>query len=264
VTEAVWDDGLSGWFELAARHEGGHRVATWVPARPDLLDERGHMQLGAVTFAVDAAVGMSAGWTSVPDWVVTTDVDLRLFGPVTAGPVRAEATPVRRGRTQVLVEARAFDEGDGDRLVAAGSANHNMLPPDAGVMIDLLPVGEVHRQPPLPHATVPALREHFGLIERGPGVVETSMTDTTRNPWGILHGALHALLADHARRSIAPGDVTSMTVRFAGPVRVGPAVACAELVGERNGRAIIRAEVVDAGADNRLGSLTFFGVDLGA
>lgn len=258
----MWDDGLSGWFELAARHDGDHHVSTWVPTRPDLLDDAGHAQLGALTFAVDAAVGMSAGWSAMPGWIVTTDVDLRLFGPVAAGPMRAEATPLRRGRSQVLVEARVFDEGDDDRLVAAGSANHNILPAAAGVAIDVLPVGVVHRQPSLPHPT-PPLHEHFGLLTRAPGVVEAPMNGTTRNPWGILHGALHALLADHARRAIAPGHVESVTVRFAGPVRVGPAVARAQLVGvHADRRAVVRVEVVDAGADDRLGSLTFLGIDL--
>src|SRR5690606_17092266 len=94
-------DNLSSWFEIAARHEGDLRVTTWVPVRDDLLDAAGAMRVAALTFAVDSSVGMSAGFSSLPNWVVTTDIDLRIFADARVGPVRAEARTLRAGRTQV-------------------------------------------------------------------------------------------------------------------------------------------------------------------
>ena len=95
-------DDLATWFEIAARHDGDLRITTWVPVRDDLRGADGSMRLAALTFAVDSAVGMTAGFSSLPNWVVTTDIDLRIFADARVGPVRTEALTLRAGRTQVL------------------------------------------------------------------------------------------------------------------------------------------------------------------
>jgi acyl-coenzyme A thioesterase PaaI-like protein len=166
-----WDDGLSSFYAVAARHDGDHRVTTWIPVRGDLTDGHGRLRFAALAFGVDCAVGISAGWTSMPDWVVTTDLDLRILGPATVGPLRAQATPVRRGRGQVLIEARLVDEGAGDRPVAVATANHTILPADSGAPIAVMPVGFVHRQPG-PIEPVAPLPDHFGVRAIAPGVVD--------------------------------------------------------------------------------------------
>ena len=97
-------DNLSSWFEIAARHEGDLRITTWVPVRDDLRGADGALRLAALTFAVDSAVGMSAGFSALPNWVVTTDIDLRIFADARVGPVRTEAHTLRAGRSQVLAE----------------------------------------------------------------------------------------------------------------------------------------------------------------
>jgi acyl-coenzyme A thioesterase PaaI-like protein len=256
VTETPFDDGLSDWFELAARHDGDHRVTTWIPARPDLRDEHGRVRAAALVFAFDSAVGMSAGFAALPQWVVTSDLDARFLAPVTRGPVRAEAVPVRRGRNQVLVEARLFDEGAGGDLVAVATANHGVLTPGEGVAVDVLPPGEVHRQPSLGDGPLPALAERYGVVPSGPGAVELPLSAIARNPWGFLHGSLHVLLAEEAALAVAPGWISGVMVRFVSPVRTGPPRAEATVIGRRGHDTIVRVEVRDAGEGGRVGSLT--------
>jgi hypothetical protein len=73
-------DNLSSWFDLEARHEGDLRITTWIPVRPDLCGQDGALRLGALAFAVDSAVGMTAGFSALPNWVVTTAVPVATPG----------------------------------------------------------------------------------------------------------------------------------------------------------------------------------------
>jgi acyl-coenzyme A thioesterase PaaI-like protein len=67
---------------------------------------------------------------------------------------------------------------------------------------------------------------------------------------------VHALLAEEAARSLAPGVVQDAVVRFITAARVGPAQARAEIVGRADDRVVVRAEVRDLGAGDRVCSLT--------
>ena len=262
-------DNLSSWFEIAARHEGDLRITTWVPVRDDLRGADGALRLAALTFAVDSAVGMSAGFSALPNWVVTTDIDLRIFADARVGPVRTEAHTLRAGRSQVLAEARLYDEGQGDLLVGHATANHGALSPENGAPLELFPVGEILRQSSSHAGVRPQMSDTFGARVVEPGIVELDMVDNARNPWGILHGCLHTLLAEDAARSLVDGRITGVSIRFMAPVRVGPARAHATLLASSGGSAgsggpggsvTVRVEVRDPGAHDRLGSLALITV----
>lgn len=254
-------DNLSAWFDLSARHEGDLRVTTWVPVRDDLRGADGAVRLGALAFAVDSAVGMASGFSALPNWVVTTDIDLRLFADARVGPLRIEATPLRAGRTQVLAEARLHDEGQGDLLVGHATANHGVLTPENGAPLDVFPVGELMEQRSTWEGPRPAMGERFGARLAAPGVAELDLGEHARNPWGILHGALHSLLAEDAARSLVDGRITAFTVRFLAPVRVGPARATATVLAGHGPHVTVRVEVRDPGAGDRLGSLALVTIE---
>lgn len=254
-------DNLSSWFELSARHEGDLEITTWFPIRSDLCGPDGGLRLGAVAFAVDSAVGMSAGFSSLPNWVVTTDIDLRLFGEAKVGPLRTHGRTLRAGRSQVLAEAWITDVGQGDLLVGYATANHGSLTPENGAPLEVFPVGEVLQQESDWTGPRPPMDEWFGARVVGAGVAELEMVDNARNPWGILHGALHTLLAEEATRSLVDGRVVSATLRFMAPVRVGPAQATAKIIAGDGDRVTARVEVRDVGNDGRLGSLAVLTVD---
>lgn len=256
-------DNLSAWFDLSARHEGDLRITTWVPVREDVLGPGGAVRLGALAFAVDSAVGMTSGFSALPNWVVTTDIDLRLFAEARVGPIRIEAAPLRAGRTQVLAEARLYDEGQADLLVGHATANHGVLTPENGAPLDVFPVGELMLQRsswdgPGPR---PAMGERFGARLVGPGVAEMDLGEHARNPWGILHGALHSLLAEDAATSLVDGRITDFTIRFMAPVRVGPARATATVLAGHGPHVTVRVEVRDPGSGDRLGSLAMVTIE---
>jgi hypothetical protein len=144
----------------------------------------------------------------------------------------------------VLVEARVFDQGAADRLVAIGTANHAVLVPQGGAPMPEPTYGLVLRQgEPSEGTPRPDLAEHFG-VRRTPNGAVLDMDARTRNPWGILHGALYVLLAEEAAPS---WQLEDLDVRFVAPVRTGPAVASAELVdsGTEDRSAVLRVEVRD-------------------
>jgi acyl-coenzyme A thioesterase PaaI-like protein len=86
------------------------------------------------------------------------------------------------------------------------------------------------------------------------------MARHTFNPWGVMHGALHALLAEDATRSLVAGVVTNANVRFVAPVRAGPARATATIAGRHGEQTVVRAEVRDPGAGDRVCSLAMLTV----
>ena len=104
------------------------------------------------------------------------------------------------------------------------------------------------------------MSDTFGARVVGPGIVELDMVDNARNPWGILHGCLHTLLAEDAARSLVDGRITGVSIRFMAPVRVGPARAHATLLASSGGSVTVRVEVRDPGAHGRLGSLALITV----
>ncbi len=250
-------DNLSTWFDMAARHDGDMRISTWVAVRPDLCDADGAMRLAALAFAVDSAVGMSAGFSVLPKWVVTSDMDLRVFADARVGPLRTEARPLRVGRSQALAEAWLYDEGQGDLLIGHATANHGVLVPENGPPLAVSPVGVIQRQVDDWDTTVarPPMAVWFGARLVGPGVCEIDLAANVRNPWGILHGALHVLLVEEAARSLVDGRVTHMSERFMAPARVGPVRASATVLGGVGSLVTVRVEVRDADAENRLCSL---------
>jgi uncharacterized protein (TIGR00369 family) len=98
--------------------------------------------------------------------------------------------------------------------------------------------------------------EFFGIDARDDGAV-LPIADHVRNPWGILHGGAIAMLVDAAAAGVVGPDavVVDMVLHFLRPGRVGPAVARARVWGARPDGHLVRVEVVDAGADDRVMSL---------
>jgi acyl-coenzyme A thioesterase PaaI-like protein len=72
--------------------------------------------------------------------------------------------------------------------------------------------------------------ERAGCRSRATGVVEIPMRPDGLNAAGTLNGGLLALAVEEAALSAGTGrPLTSMGMRFVSPVRVGPAVATAEV-----------------------------------
>ena len=266
-----FDDGLTQYFELAARRASDETMSTWIELRPDLVDASGAALVAVIAYLVDSAVGMAAGFAALPQWVVTADIDLHLVARATAGPLRADSRVVRAGTRQVLAECTVYDEGAG-AVVATATANHSVLSPERAAPMSVPPPDEIFRhQPqspsgplsgeqgpsgPLSEEPRPPLLERYG-VRPAPGLAgaaELDITGPARNPWGILHGSLFALVVEAAIASAQPqARIDDLMVRFVAPARVGPARAQAT---NASGN-LWRIDVRDVGNDDRVCATSF-------
>jgi len=282
-----FDDGLTQYFELAARRASDETMSTWIELRPDLVDASGAALVGVLAYLVDSAVGMAAGFAALPQWVVTADIDLHLVARATVGPLRADSRVVRAGTRQVLADCTVHDEGSG-AVVASATANHSVLSPERAAPMSVPPPDVIFRHGPSgplsgdhgpsgplsgDHGpsgplsgdqgpsgpslvTRPPLLERYG-VRPVPGIMaaaELDITGPARNPWGILHGSLFALVAEAALASAQPGArIDDLIVRFVAPARIGPARAQASHLGGN----LWRVDVRDVGNDDRVCCTSF-------
>ena len=107
--------------------------------------------------------------------------------------------------------------------------------------------------PTLDPAVTPKLADFLGTRAVADDALAIDVTEQLRNPWGILHGGATAALVDLAARHATGGRATTDTVlHFLAPGRVGPVTARVATVGARADGTLVRVEVRDEGADDRL------------
>ena len=124
-----------------------------------------------------------------------------------------------------------------------------MPAPDERLTLDIAAQRRPGRPAPRgqPSLTVP-FAERAGCAVRAPGVAVLGHSEESLNASNTLNGGLIALACEEAALSLSPGTtLASLDLRYLQPVRVGPAVAEAEV---RHG--LGRIEVRDAGNENRL------------
>ena len=174
---------------------------------------------------------------------VTLDLDVHLFRPgPAAGTVTALARPVRAGRSVFVGEVEFADASGSTFGFATGAfmaAPDTTLTPPRPPRFDLPP-----RDVPL---SMP-LADRAGCKRQAPGVAVLPRSEDGLNAARTMHGGLIALAAEESVLSLAAGGtLSSLTVRYLQPVRVGPAVATST-VADRLGRVALR----DGGNDDRL------------
>jgi uncharacterized protein (TIGR00369 family) len=222
-----------------------------VLALDHLRGARGDVRVGALLTMADTVGGMCAGLAALPGWVVSTNLMLRTDPVRHVGPLALDGRVLRAGRTSVVIQVQIRDSGDGDRLIADGVLTSAVLDPAGGPPDFGRPM--VMHAPDGPDPAVPVL-EFFGIEPAGDGTVVMEITEGIKNPWGILHGGATAVLLDAAAAHAIGPDATTADVvmHFLRPGRVGPAVAHTQVLGERPDGHVVRVEIVDAGADDRV------------
>ncbi len=220
-------------------------TATRVPLQPSLLADDGSLRLAAVLMAIDMGAGLAAGGAVLPKWTVTADIETRIVGRCTVGPLRADSRPIKPGRTMSVVESRLVDEGADDALVALSTANHGVLEPTFDDSLQHMNVGGVRVFEP-PTEPLGSLEEYFG-VRRHEGGAAIDITERSRNPWGILHGGLTGLLMETTARAAGVAEPTDLVVRYLRPVEVGPAETRVVEVADRPMGRLVKIELVDTG-----------------
>jgi uncharacterized protein (TIGR00369 family) len=232
--------------------EGPVVVEGEAPELDHLRGPGGGVRAGVLLTMADTVGGMGAGLAVLPRWVVSTNLMLRTVPAPHRGPLRLRAEVLRAGRSAVVTEVEIRDPHGA--VVADGVLTSAVLEPAGGPPEFPRPLVLV--APAGPDPELPVL-EFFGIRARGEAAAELDITDRVRNPWGILHGGAIAVLVDAAASRAVGGGATVVDVvlHFLRPGRVGPAVARARVLGERRDGHLVRVEVIDTGADDRVMAL---------
>lgn len=226
---------------------GSGRLVGRAPVAPHLRSAAGGMRTGALLTAVDFTGGFAGGLAALPEgWVVTTSLHARLLDVVHTGPLRLEAEVARAGRTSVVTPVTVHDEGAADAVVARAIVTSAVLVPAGGPPRWDRPA----RIEPAPApAALPDLDTWLGA-RRGPdGTTEIALEDRLRNPWGILHGGVVAMLVDTATERTTGGITTDVVLHYLAPNRTGPVRAAVRPVAVRSDGTVCRTEVSDTAAD---------------
>ncbi len=235
-----------GWVVTRADDDADTLAGSAVVVPQMHVPGTGHLRLSILAAWADVVAGHLASFRIHPRVPVTLELDVHLFVPPPGtGTVNGMGRIVKAGRS-VFVASVDFTTESGDPI---GFAAASFVPaPDERLTLDI-PLS-VDRDVPAPREavlTVP-FAERAGCAVRAPGVAVLGHSEESLNASNTLNGGLIALACEEAALSLSPGTtLASLDLRYLQPVRVGPAVAEAEV---RHG--LGRIEVRDAGNENRL------------
>jgi 1,4-dihydroxy-2-naphthoyl-CoA hydrolase len=119
--------GFADWLGLGVEEWSGERVVITWKVRPELHQTYGIMHGGVHCSVVETAASVGAAlWLGDRGRVVGVSNQTDFLGAVRDGELRAEATPIHRGRLQQLWQVEIRDESK--RLVARGQVRLQNLP----------------------------------------------------------------------------------------------------------------------------------------
>lgn len=260
--------GMSMWLPIAIAEQdpnaAGLPVTRATYLGGDHVLEHGRLPTGLLTVIVDSLGGMTSGLAALPDWIVTTNLQLRMAADAHVGtrgapPLTITADVQRRGRSSVVTRVDVCDCSGID--LATAWLTCAVLKPEHGAPQWDRPLRLEPRTSDDPIFMAPP-SEFLSSSVIAPGIAEVQVAERLRNPWGILHGGVAAALLDTAARTLVAGDgsdaspagthLTDVTMQYLSPGRVGPIRATATEMGRRGAARSLRIEVRDGGADDRL------------
>lgn len=220
-------------------HGSAHVVPEmWVPGTKAL-------RTSILAAWADVAAGHLAIGLFQPGVPVTLDLDVHLQRPaVEIDEVQMVARLQKSGRS---VSVLSMDITDGDDKPIGFAHATFMAAPNPSLRMPTIVSDEGLLRPHPPRLEVP-YAERAGCTRVGAGVTSIAMRPDGLNASGTLNGGLLALVVEEAALSVDPGaTLSSLSMRYAQPVRVGPAVASAD-VREGLGNVVVR----DTGREDRL------------
>lgn len=241
------------WIE---RGEEGSQVG--LELVPELCDAGGSARIGVLATLVDGAGGDCAVRTARPDWVVTSDLVLHVLRRVREGRVLARPRVLRRTRTTIAIEVAVESAGE---VAALATMTFAVLPAqgelqrlDMGAEAAITEFG-------LPGSGLAApLAERLGVrvLDAAHGEIELPLSAYVGNTLGALQGGVTAiaveLAAEAAASRIGPGpwSFRDLALNYLALARTGPVRSRASVL-RRDARApLLRVELRDAGAEDRL------------
>lgn len=117
---------FAGVLGMEFTHLSPDRVEATLKVRQEHKQPWGILHGGAVMTLADTVAGAGAYMNLARGQeTVTVELKINLIGAVREGGIRAEATPLHRGRTTSIWETRITDEND--KLVAVALSTHLVL-----------------------------------------------------------------------------------------------------------------------------------------
>lgn len=229
-------------FGIAPAGEEMHGSAHVVPEM--WVPETEVLRLSILAAWADVVAGHIAIGLFTPGVPVTLDLDVHLHRPAARiDEVQMVCRTQKSGRS---VSVLAIDIAGDGRAIGFAHATF-MAAPNPGLRMPTVVRDEGLLRPHPPRLALP-FAERAGCAGVAPGVVSIPMRPDGLNASGTLNGGLLALAVEEAALSAEPGTtLASLSMRFAQPVRNGPAVAHAE-VKDGLGQVVVR----DQGRDDRI------------
>lgn len=197
------------------------RPTMWTPGTE-------HLRISVAATWADALLGLHAVRVMAPRLPVTLDLDVHLFDEIRGVErVHGRSRLVKAGQTVIVTSVDLFD--DADRFVGFGSGTFMAAPDPRLTMEPIDGVLERFARPP-GSLTMP-LTERIGCERTEPGVAVLPCTPAVHNASKAINGGLLALAIEEAALSADPAAsrIESVQVRYLRAIRVGPAIARADL-----------------------------------
>jgi uncharacterized protein (TIGR00369 family) len=245
--------------------EDGPSIIT-APVVPELCTDRGGMQVGVIATLLDILGGALSIRTVHPDWAATADLTVHTTGRAVTEKVSAVASLIRAGSTMVVIEMdirAAKQDASGDwTSIGCGLISFSRLPRREDTIKIEFGAEETNAyQFAIKGSGLkrPYLEEIGArILDEAGGVVELVMSDYVRNSFGALQGGILAILADvsgqHAARSVTgrPMVTSDLEIHYLSQGKIGPFKTGARVVRVTHETVLIRIEIRDGGAGDRI------------
>lgn len=225
---------------LNTRADGDRQYGTATVVEGMLVPGTTNLRSSVVTVWVDIVCGHFAVAQLTPRVPVTLELGLDLYRePAGLHQVRLEGRVAKAGRSVVVATVDLADEED--RPIGVAHASF-VAAPDTELRFD----GDIEMRSGAlldrPFA------ERAGCVRVAPGTARLPRPPDGGNSAGTLNGGLLSLVAEEAALSATDArGLSHLALRYLRPVRRGPAVARAEIVGE-----VANIEIHDEGDGDRL------------
>jgi len=227
AVEAVGDE-MHGWFDVVPE--------LWSPGTTTV-------RASVAASVADAVLGFHAIRALAPRLPVTLELDVHLFDEVNGVErVNGRSRVVKAGQSVVVTSMDFHD--DAGRLVGFGSGSF-MAIPNPGFSSPPIEAVLAHFAEPHPGLSAP-LAERIGCVRTEPATAVLPCTPEVYNASKAINGGLLTVAVEEAALSGDPGAarIESLHIRFLRAIRVGPAIAVADVH-----RGMARVEVRDASSD---------------
>lgn len=225
---------------------------------PEMLGDRGQLRAGILGILIDAAGGDMAVRTVLPSWVATADLVYHVLRPVSAGLVQARPRLLRRTRSALVLEVDVTGE---DGPVALATMTFAIL--EAKREVQRMGAGRSEPRTEF-FSESSRLRAPFlaaigaKVLDEREGVVELPLAPYVGNSLGALQGGVVATLLDLAAELAAraatgePCVGVDLAINYLALGRVGPIRSRGRVLRRDPAGALVRVELRDAGAEDRL------------